>query len=206
MTRPGRIILGLATLALAAPAVAPAQETREPRGYVNPYIGVFAFDDDELDEIGREANLGPIVGARVGYGLTRAWQIEGAYGFSTFVTEPSEFDDQLEEPEADVDVHLLYGAINWFLGTDQAPTRLLLGAGGGLIAVSPEGSDTEVDPLLSFAVGFTHPIRPWIIFRADVRDHVSFCSAPDAGEATVCLEDEILNNLEFSGGAQFWLW
>lgn len=209
MTRSARTALAFAILAFAVPAAARAQTERDLRLFVNPYIGAFAFDDDELGNVGREANIGVILGGRLGWELARAWAVEAGYGFATFATEDSEFDDQFDEAEVDVDAHLLYGAIDYFIFSDEAPTRLLLTAGLGTIILSGEDSESDADFLATFGVGFTHPVRPWITFRGEVRDHIGFCSAQsDANddELQFCFDDEPLNNFEISGGLEFWVY
>ena len=71
----------------------------------------------------------------------------------------------------------------------------------------PEVGDGSTDPMLELGVGFTHPVRTWITVRGDLRDHMTFCGAPDtSGESSACPGgDELLHNFEVSAALQFWL-
>jgi hypothetical protein len=211
--RPGRWIfvalLAAASLAPAATPAALAQGTPGKRVGVNPYIGVFLFDDGELQEIGREANVGPILGARLNVGLNRSWQLDLGYSYAQVETELSEFVDFPDpEDQVELDVHSIYGAADYFIGGSQEiPTRLLLSAGLGFMVVNPEVGDGDASFLIPLAVGFTHPFNDWITFRGEVRDHLQFCSGADEqDEFAPCLGDEMLNHFEISGGLEFWIW
>ena len=211
--RPGRWIivalLAAVGLALWSPTDVGAQSPTGRRVGVNPYVGAFIFDDGELQSIGREANIVPMLGARLNVGLNRNWQFDAGYGYAQVETELSEFVD-LPDPEdqIELDVHSLYAAIDYLIGGSQEiPTRLLLSAGLGFIVVNPEEGDGDLDFMIPLALGFTHPVNDWITFRGDVRDHVQFCSTSDtAGEFSPCLGDELLNHFEVSGGLEFWVW
>ena len=193
----------------AAPVVTFAQSLTETRVGVNPYVGVFIFDDGELQTVGREANVVPMFGARLNVGVSRRWELDAAYGYAQVETEPSEFEDFPDpEEQIELDVHAIYGAANYFLGgTQDIPTRLVLGAGLGLLIVNPESGEGDADFMIPISVGFTHPVNDWITFLGEVRDHVHFCStSEDASEAAVCFGDEVLNHFEVSGGLKFWVW
>ncbi|HYO46336.1 MAG TPA: hypothetical protein VEY33_06560 [Gemmatimonadota bacterium] len=211
--RPGRWIfvalLAVAGLASAATPAALAQGLTGTRVGVNPYVGAFIFDDGELQAIGREANLGPTLGARLNVGVGRSWQFDVGYGYAQVETELSEFVDFPDpEDQIELDVHSIYGAVDYFIGGSQEiPTRLLLSAGLGFMVINPETGDGDASFMIPLAVGFTHPVNDWITFRGEVRDHLQFCSAADAvGEFAPCLGDELLNHFEVSGGLEFWLW
>jgi hypothetical protein len=211
--RPGRWIfvalLAAVGLALAATPAALAQGQTGTRVGVNPYVGAFIFDDGELQKVGREANLGPTLGARLNVGVGRSWQFDVGYGYAQVETELSEFVDFPDpEDQIELDVHSIYGAVDYFLGGSQEiPTRLLLSAGLGFMVINPEEGDGDTDFMIPLAVGFTHPVNDWITFRGEVRDHLQFCSTADTeGEFAPCLGDEMLNHLEVSGGLEFWVW
>ncbi|HUF90195.1 MAG TPA: hypothetical protein VMR66_09465 [Gemmatimonadota bacterium] len=209
--RPGRWIFValLAAAGFSSPADVRAQDPTGTRVGINPYFGVFIFDDGELQEIGREANVVPMLGARLNVGLSRNWQLDFGYGYAQPETELSEFVDFPDvEEQFELDVHSLYAAIDYMIGgTQDIPTRLLLSAGLGLLIVNPEVGDGDADFMIPLALGFTHPINDWITFRGEVRDHVHFCSTSDtAGEFSPCRGDELLNHFEVSGGVQFWVW
>lgn len=195
-----------------APAAQPtvlAQGLTGTRVGVNPYAGAFIFDDGELQSIGREANVAPMLGARLNVGVNRRWQFDFAYGYAQVETELSEFVDFPDpEDQIELDVHSLYAAADYFIGGNQdIPTRLMLSAGLGFLIVNPEVGDGDADFMIPLAVGFTHPMNDWITFRGEVRDHVQFCSTADtADEFAPCLGDELLNHFEVSGGLEFWVW
>ena len=211
--RPGRWIF-VALLAAGAAFAPPATQAGLAQGHpgtrvgVNPYVGVFIFDDGDLQEIGREANVGPVLGARLNVAFRPDWQFDLGYGYAQVETEESEFVDTDPEDQIELDMHSLYGAIDYFIGGSQEiPTRLLLSAGLGFLIVNPEEGDGDASFMIPLAVGFTHPVNDWITFRGEVRDHLQFCSAPDEGEGTAaCVDDEMLNHFEVSGGLEFWLW
>ncbi|HEU4464252.1 MAG TPA: hypothetical protein VFS53_04335 [Gemmatimonadota bacterium] len=211
--RPARwIFVALLAAGGLVPAVTPAalaQGLTTKRVGVNPYIGVFLFDDGELQEIGREANVGPTLGARLNVGVGRNWQFDVGYGYAQVETELSEFTDFPDpEDQIELDVHSLYGAVDYFIGGSQEiPTRLLLSAGLGFMVINPDVGDGDASFMVPLAVGFTHPVNDWITFRGDVRDHLQFCSAADSeDEFAPCIGDEMLNHFEVSGGLEFWLW
>ena len=211
--RPGRWIFValLAAVAALAPPATPAslaQGLTGTRVGVNPYVGVFIFDDGDLQEIGREANIGPMLGARLNVAFRPDWQFDVGYGYAQVETEESEFVDSDPEDQIELDMHSLYGAIDYFIGGSQEiPTRLLLSAGLGFLIVNPEEGDGDASFMIPLAVGFTHPVNDWITFRGEARDHLQFCSAPDEDEGTAaCVDDEMLNHIEVSGGLEFWLW
>ena len=211
--RPGRWIfvalLATGGLSPAATPAALAQGDSGTRVGVNPYVGVLLFDDGELQEIGREANVGPILGGRLNVAVGRNWQFDIGYGYAQVETELSEFTDFPDpEDQVELDVHSIYGAADYFIGGSQEiPTRLLLSAGLGFMVINPEVGDGDASFMIPLAVGFTHPVNDWITFRGDVRDHLQFCSeAEQEDDFAPCIGDEMLNHFEVSGGLEFWLW
>ena len=206
-----RAILPLILGTILIGSTAQAQDTALRRFNVGPYAGVFFFDDDELvDALGVEVDVGALLGARFGYALDRSWQIEGVYGITSLSTEVTEFQgDQGEEELGEITAHLIYGAIEYLLRYEDNPTALLLSAGAGTIILDPEGegADAEAEFLLDLGIGFTHPVSDWITFRGDVRDHIHFCGgAEGVGDTSACpADDDVLHHIEVSAGAQFWL-
>jgi hypothetical protein len=199
----GRAALLLTALTMALARPAGAQEAPRWQVHVNPYVGLLVFDDSELKDIGREVNIGPLLGGRVTIPLAPAWWVEGAYGFAWLSTEASEFQGDPGEPERDLGVHLFYAAIDYLISSRDLPTRLLLSAGAGAIVLSPEEGDADADLLATLGVGFIHPVSTWINFRGDLKDHIQFCSSGPGNEFRACLDNEALNNFEVSGGLQF---
>jgi hypothetical protein len=201
--------LVLAAILIGSPAQ--AQDTMLRRFNVAPYVGVFFFDDDELTQsLGVEVDVGALFGARAGYAINPSWQIEGAYGYTSLSTDVTEFQgDPATEDLGEITAHLLYGAIDYLLRYRDNPTALLLSAGAGTIILDPEGenADREAEFLLDLGVGFTHPVRDWITFRGDARDHMHFCGAAQGvGDSSACpTDDDVLHHIEVSAGAQFWI-
>ena len=195
-------------IAVVALALLAAPADAQVRFELNPYAGVLVFDDSELEERGLEVNPAAMIGARAGVLLSDRWQVEGGWGWARSSIEASEFVDFPDpDSEVDVDIHLLYGALDLFVLDPDVRTKLLLTAGAGLVAVDPatEG-DAGVDFTVELGVGFTHPVNEWITFRGDLRDHLTFCSADlDADEFQSCSGDEVLNHVEISAGLEFWL-
>lgn len=208
MTRFRPLWTALVAVLLAAPAFAQPSAARRLGVEINPYAGAFVFDDSELEEQGLEANIGAILGGRVGVTVGDDWLFEGSYGYASLTVERSEFVD-FPEPgfERDLSVHLLHATANYLIGTDVAATQLVLSAGAGGMWVVPEGGDTDGDFIVTLGAGFTHPINEWISFKGDFKDHIAFCSAPErAAEFSTCVEEEALNHFEISGGLQFYVY
>lgn len=208
MTRFRPLAMAFATVLLATPALAQSNAARWLGVEVNPYAGVFVFDDSELEKSGVEADLGATVGGRLGAAIGDDWLIEGSYGYASVTLEASEFVD-FPDPdfETDLAVHLLDATVSYLISTDVAPTRLALTAGAGAMWVDPEVGESDADFMITVGAGFTHPINEWISFKGDFRDHVTFCSGPERdGEFSACVEEEALNHFEISGGLQFYLY
>lgn len=183
------------------------RQHRPVRLAIHPYVGAMVADDGDLEAAGAELDPGVIVGGRLTLAIGRHWEIEGAYGFARLKLEASEFVDfPTVEGEVDMDATVAYGGVNYLVGSDQADTRLLLSLGVGGMKLEPEDGDAETQTLVSVGAGFTHPVTDRISFRGEFRDHISFCEAPiRAGQFSACSSDEALNNIEVSGGLQFWL-
>jgi hypothetical protein len=81
-------IFPLVLAAILFGSTARAQDPALRRFNVAPYVGAFFFDDDELSQsLGVEVDIGALFGARAGYEIAPAWQIEGAYGYSSLSTK-----------------------------------------------------------------------------------------------------------------------
>lgn len=192
----------------AAPAAAQRPAEGQVRVAVNPYVGVLFMDDGDLqDEAGLEVNAGPILGGRLGVAIGEDWRVEGAYGWSTGTVEESEFQDfPVFEEDVDLSIHLFYGAVDYLISSNEAPTRLLLSAGAGVLMIDPEEGESDADFMVTLGAGFTHPVNEWITVRGEARDHIAFCAAPERdGEFSFCFEDEPLHNFEVSAGLEFWV-
>lgn len=207
MIRTAAVLLLLAA-GLATATGAPAQPDPTAVVHLDPWIGAFVFDDDEVGAVGREVDVGWVVGARVGVPIGPRWEIEGGYGFAPLTSEASEFRDELDAGQVDLDLHLAYAGVNVRFGGDAA-TRLVLGAGFGVAAVRPDRGRDQTDPVVRIGVGFSHPLNDRLALRGDLEDHVQFCDAPDLsvvdldpGAFLACLDDDPLNHIAVSGGLQ----
>ena len=197
----------IARIAVVALVALPVPAEAQIRWELNPYAGVLVFDDSELEEFGLEIDPAAMIGGRVAAAFSERWRIEGGWGVARSSIEPSEFVDFPDPDEAeDVNVHVLYGAVNLFVLDPEVRTKLLLtgGAGGVIVDPSGEASDAGFDFAINLGVGFTHPVNEWITFRGDVRDHLTFCSNDlDDDEFRACTGDEVLNHVEVTAGLEF---
>lgn len=208
----GRIRVAITIVALllvAAPAAAQRPSQGAIHVAVNPFVGVFVFDDGELvDAQGLEVDAGPLLGGRLSVAIGEDWRLDGAYGWASGTVEASEFvEDPQSAIETDLGIHLLYGAVGFLISDEDVATELLLSAGAGLVHVDPEIGESDSDFMVTLGAGFTHPVNNWITFRGEARDHIAFCAAAErVEEFSPCVEDEALHHLEFSGGLEFWVW
>lgn len=170
---------------------------------LNPYLGYYAFDEssfeDALDQV--DLDSGAIYGLRLALGGHEGLSLDLSYGRAS-VDGEFEFDEVLEREEADID--LFYGALNYHL---PLPVDIFLSGGLGGIRYAPEERDSDTNLLVNYGAGFTFPIG-LVRLRADIKDHVDLCDAPDdIGDFDfgACLEDEALQNIEVSAGLEFGL-
>ncbi|MDX1623207.1 MAG: hypothetical protein R3199_04415 [Gemmatimonadota bacterium] len=194
-----------AALLLVTPSPAQVRTERNARPWLNPYAGVLAFDNGGIEDAGIEVDVAGTVGARIVVELGERWQVEAGYGFAPLTLEASEFVAFPESGlERDVNAHLFYATGGLFVGSEEVPTRLLLTAGAGGIALDPEEGESDTDFMVTLGAGFTHPVNDWILFRGDLRDHVLFCEAPPRGaDPTSCVDEDTLHNIEVTGGLEF---
>ncbi len=168
---------------------------------INPYLGYYAFDEssfeDALDQV--DLDSGAIYGLRLALGGHDGLSLDLSYGRAS-VDGEFEFDEILQTEEADID--LFYGALNYHL---PLPVDIFLSGGLGGIRYGPEERDSDTNLLINYGAGFTFPIG-LARLRADIKDHVDLCDAPDdIGDFDfgACLEDEALHNIEISAGLEF---
>ncbi len=177
---------------------------------INPYAGAIVFDDGAVNDLGLEVDVGAIFGGRLIVSLPGNFRLFGAYGYAPLSMEASEFvGEPLAITDLDANSHVYYGGFEYNLYSRVSPTTLLLSAGIGGMTVDLEGVDDQTDFLASLGVGFTHRASDRITFRAEVRDHIMFCSSDAGGvveEIAACFNDEILNHFEISGGLEVWLY
>ncbi len=174
---------------------------------INPYGGALIFDDGSVNDLGLEVDVGAIVGGRLIVSLLGNWRLFGAYGYAPLNMEVSQFVIEQPVTQLDVNSHIFYGGFEYNLLSRVSPTTLLLSAGAGAMVFDLEGVDDETDFLVSVGAGFTHRASDRITFRAEVRDHVVFCTSDAQGvveQVAACFSDETLNHVEVSGGIEIW--
>ena len=175
---------------------------------INPYGGALIFDDGAVSDLGLEVDVGPIVGGRLIISLLGNWRLFGAYGYAPLTMQASQFVVEQPDVELDVNSHLFYGGFEYNLLSRVSPTTLLLSAGVGGMVFDVEGVDDETDFIVSVAAGLNHEASDRITFRAEVRDHIAFCTSSAEGvveEVAACFSDETLNHIEISGGIEIWM-
>lgn len=168
---------------------------------LNPYIGYYDFDENSFEHAFTRTDVesDPIYGVRLGLGDPDGIAFDLAYGRTSVNGEVVADDIVLNE---DSTIHLFYGAFNWHL---PLPIDLFLSGGGGAIRYAPAERDAVTDLMLNYGAGLTVPIGP-VRLRADVKDHVDLCEAPDSDDFSdfgACVEDETLHNIELSAGVVF---
>ena len=167
---------------------------------INPYLGYYGFDESSFEDAFENADLdaGAIWGLRLGLGGHEGLSLDLAYGRSSV---DGEFDFVGDVFEEDADIDLFYGALNYHL---PLPVDVFVSGGLGGIRYAPEERDSDTNLLVNYGAGLTIPLGVWRI-RADVKDHLDFCDAPDDVEEFdfgACFDDETLHNIELSAGLE----
>lgn len=172
---------------------------------VQPYLGVYWFDDGALDADFQEAEFdaGPILGARVSVPIGRGWAVGGGYGLALLPLSiaVTTIEGNREVVELDAREHLYYGALEYG-SLRQRPFGFLISGELGGATYSPESGGNTSDFLAGFGAGLAFRQGERLGVRFDIRDHLRFCSRGVVGErAGLCLrDDEVLHNFELSGG------
>lgn len=191
----------LPLLALVTAILLPATARAQGFGVsINPYLGYYGFDESSFEDAFANADLdaGAIWGLRLGLGGHEGLSLDLAYGRSSV---DGEFDFVGDVFQEDADIDLFYGALNYHL---PLPVDLFVSGGLGGIRYAPEERDSDTNLLVNYGAGLTIPLGVWRI-RADVKDHVDFCDAPDDVEDFdfgACSDDETLHNIELSAGLE----
>jgi hypothetical protein len=176
---------------------------------INPYGGALIFDDGAVSDLGLEVDVGAIFGGRLIFSLPGNFRLFGAYGYAPLSMEASQFVVEQPTTELDANGHLFYGGFEYNLLSRVSPTTLLLSAGAGGMVFDVEGVDDETDFIVSVAAGLNHEASDRITFRAEVRDHIVFCTSSAGGvveQVAACFSDETLNHIEISGGIEIWMY
>ena len=169
---------------------------------INPYVGYYHFDESSFEEAFTETDLDsepPLLGVRLGVGDREGASLDLAYGRAQ-VEGHVVLDDIVLREESSV--HLFYAALVYELPIPGVGVFVSGGAGG--VRYDPEDRDTRTDLLLNFGGGVAIPIGRLRI-RADAKDHVHLCEAPDSDEFSdfsACFFDETLHNIELSAGVE----
>jgi hypothetical protein len=104
---------------------------------------------------------------------------------------------------SDATIQLFYGALNWHLPL-TGPLGLFFSGGLGGIQTDFEDEDGDTNLLVNYGAGVAIPMGS-LRLRADLKDQVDFCDAPeefDADAFEACFEDEALHNIELTGGIE----
>jgi hypothetical protein len=194
------LLFGTLTAATAALVLVPVPARAQAELSVNPYIGWYDFDESSFEEAfdDVEVDADPMLGARLGVGDRTGLSLDLAYGRTT--VEGEIVADDIVLPE-DSTIHLFYGAVNYGL---PLPIAIFVSGGAGAIRYSPEDRDATTNVLVNYGAGIAIPLGN-LRLRADAKDHVDLCDAPDSDDFTnfgACLEDEALHNIELSAGIE----
>jgi hypothetical protein len=193
-------VSGLVLLLLVgSAAVASAQDSRFR---LNPYTGWYHFDESSFEKgfETSEAESDPVYGARLAIGGVGGWSLDLAYGRTKIAAEGQRDDVVLS---SDATIQLFYGALNWHLPL-TGPLDLFLSGGLGGIQTDFEDEDGDTNLLVNYGAGVAIPMGS-LRLRADLKDQVDFCDAPeefDADAFEACFEDEALHNIELTGGIE----
>ncbi|CAN5251912.1 MAG: outer membrane beta-barrel protein [Gemmatimonadetes bacterium] len=193
--------------AFAAPMAVVASAGAQELGVaVNPYVGYYHFDESSFEDAFENVDVDadPIYGVRLALGGHTGWSLDLGYG-RTGVEGSVVADDIVIDEDSTID--LFYGALDYHL---PIPVLDLFVSGGvGAIRYEPDDRDGQTDVLVNYGAGATIPLGLFR-FRADVKDQVDLCDAPEEDELAdfdfgACLEDQALHNIELSAGLEIGL-
>ena len=181
---------------------AAAAAAQDSRFRLNPYAGWYHFDESSFEKgfDTSAAESDPVYGARLAIGGVGGWSLDLAYGRTKIAAEGTRDDVELA---SDATIQLFYGALNWHVPL-TGPLDLFLSGGLGGIQTDFEGEDGDTNVLVNYGAGVAIPIGS-LRLRADLKDQVDFCDAPeefDADAFEACFEDEALHNIELTGGIE----
>jgi hypothetical protein len=190
---------GLLLLLAGSASVASAQDSRFR---LNPYAGWYHFDESSFEKgfETSDAESDPVYGARLAIAGVGGWSLDLAYGRTKIAAEGQRDDVVLS---SDATIQLFYGALNWHLPL-TGPLDLFFSGGLGGIQTDFEDEDGDTNLLVNYGAGVAIPMGS-LRLRADLKDQVDFCDAPeefDADAFEACFEDEALHNIELTGGIE----
>lgn len=202
-----RLAFGVAALAAIA-FLTPTGATAQGFGIsVNPYIGYYHFDESSFEDAFEDSDVSSDVmyGVRLGLGSREGLSFDLGYGHASTdgqITTNGTLPPGAGVFDEDSDIDLFYGALNYQL---PIPVIGLFVSGGlGAIRYSPEDRDSQTDVLVNYGAGVSVPVGAMRV-RADVKDHIDLCDAPDdIGDFDfgACAEDDALHNIELSVGLE----
>jgi hypothetical protein len=197
-----RAALAATVVLIGAAGTASAQESRFR---LNPYAGWYHFDESSFEEAFETSDVesDPVYGLRLAIGGIGGWSLDLAYGRTKFDAQDLLLSGGDETFSTDATIQLFYGALNWHLPL-TGPLDLFLSGGLGGIDSDFEGEGGGTDVLLNYGAGVAIPVGSLRV-RADLKDQVDFCDAPeefDADALDACFEDDALHNIELTGGIE----
>jgi len=186
-------------LVLAGAVHAAAQESRFR---LNPFAGWYHFDESSFEKgfDTSEAESDLVYGLRLAIGGLGGWSLDLAYGRTTIAADGQRDGVQLA---SDATIQLYYAALDWHLPL-TGPLDLFVSGGAGGISTDFEEGDGATNVLLNYGVGVAIPIGS-LRLRADLKDQVDFCDAPEEFEFDSfepCFEDDALHNIELTAGVE----
>lgn len=203
MTWTARVGWRTAAVAAAAVAIGATPAAAQLTGIsVNPYIGYYHFDESSFEKAFDRTDIDskpPLYGVRLGIGGHQGWSLDLGYGRTSVEGEFDVGDVVMTE---DATIQLFYGALDYHL-----PLPILdvfISGGAGALRYDPDERDSQTNTLLNFGAGVTVPLGG-LRLRADVKDHVSFCEAPDSdrlSDFSACFDDATRHDIEISAGVE----
>jgi len=194
-----------AALALALALVlagVPDAVAQESTFRLNPYAGWYHFDESSFEKgfDTSDAESDPVYGLRLAIGDVSGWSLDLAYGRTTIAVEGLRGDVRLT---SDATIQLYYAALDWHLPL-TGPLDFFVAGGVGGIDTDFDAGEGATDVLVNYGAGVAFPIASLRV-RADLKDQVDFCDAPEEFEfddLDACFEDDALHNIELTAGIE----
>jgi hypothetical protein len=178
---------------------------QDSRFRLNPYAGWYQFDEGSFEEAFETSDVetDPVYGLRLAVGGIGGWSLDLAYGRTKIDAQDLQLTGGGATFSTDATIQLFYGALNWHLPL-TGPLDLFLSGGLGGIDTDFEGEGGGTDVLVNYGAGVAIPVGSLRV-RADLKDQVDFCNAPeefDADALDACFDDDALHNIELTGGVE----